>query len=105
MSYIIRSNSPAAFPWLAGQVELAPAQEQIIRRKDILDLRAHEVLQPSERHHCTLDGEGLGAWVGVVSPRPQQLLTGLQRLAFSGFKIMDFQEHGGWHWAHLSPGA
>jgi hypothetical protein len=104
MPYPIRSDSPlspAALSWLAEQARIAPVQEEIIRRKDILERRAHEVLQPSERFFSNLDGDGLGAWVGVESPRPQQLLTELQRLAFPGFEILDPQERGGRHWGHF----
>jgi hypothetical protein len=99
--YQIRSNSVAEVLWFARQMYIARIQQQIIRRKDNLDRRAAEVLRPGERFASTLDANGLGVWVGVESLRPKQLLEELQRLAFSTFELLGYQEYNGRYWAHF----
>jgi hypothetical protein len=101
MQFVVRADSPAAARWIAVQVWISRIQEQMIRRKDILQCRAGEVLRPGESCFSCLDAIGVGVWVGVESERPLELLKQLQKIAFPTFELLGFQEYNGRHWAHF----
>jgi len=76
--------------------------EQMVRRLNILKLRAPEVLQQSEQVIGDLDPSGVGVSLRMKTSRPDQLIAEFQRLAFQNFEPLGRrQDCEGWHRVHF----
>ena len=101
MPYIVRSKSLAATLRIAKQLNDSRIQARMIRTLEFIKRKSAEALRPSERFYSSLDPDGLGIWLGVISPTPRPLLAKLQQLALPNFELLDFQEKSGCYWGHF----
>jgi hypothetical protein len=75
----------------------------VIRRSiDLLQRVGHEILRPEEAYAAWLDSDGLGVWIEVVSPRPEELLKSIKREVFPSFAFLGMSTGDGQtYWTHF----
>jgi hypothetical protein len=73
----------------------------IIRNVDLLHRVAHKLFGPGKPYWVWIDPDGLGAWIGVASSKPMEVLSAVQREAFRTFALAEVVPDGELSWTHF----
>lgn len=75
----------------------------VIRRSiDLLIRVGYKLLQPGESYAASVDSDGLGVQVAVVSSRPEELLKAIKKEVFPSFAFLGMRTTDGQSfWTHF----